>query len=74
MARDGGGGWGPFWAVRRVVAMGAVSVPVVVGFVALGAGVVVVRSLREVARETWAWVPSLRGGARGTDQSRSDAA
>ena len=51
MVRAGGGGWSPLRAVPRI-AMGAISVPVVVGFVALGAGIVVVRSLRDVARET----------------------
>jgi hypothetical protein len=54
--------------------MGAISVPVVLGFVALGAGVIVVRSLRDVVRETWARVPPWRGSVRGTDQSKSDAA
>ena len=74
MVRDGGGGWRPFWVVPRV-AMGAISVPVVIGFVALGAGVVVVRSLRDAARETWARVPPLRGAPRGgTGDSSSDAA
>ena len=74
MVREGGGGWRPLRAVPRVAMAGAISVPVVLGFIALGAGVLVVRSLRDVARETWARVPSLRGAARGTDQSRSDAA
>ena len=73
MVRAGGGGWSPLRAVPRI-AMGAISVPVVVGFVALGAGIVVVRSLRDVARETWARVPPLRGATRGPDQSNSDAA
>ena len=73
MVRAGGGGWSPLRAVPRI-AMGAISVPVVVGFVALGAGIVVVRSLRDVARETWARVPPLRGSARGADDSSSDAA
>ena len=73
MVRDGGG-WRPLRAVPRVAMAGAISVPVVLGFVVLGAGVIVVRSLRDVARETWAWIPSLRGTGRGGDQSRSDAA
>jgi len=54
--------------------MGAVSVPVVLGFVALGAGVIVVRSLRDVAREAWAHVPAWRAATRGADHSNSDAA
>jgi hypothetical protein len=74
MVRDGGDGWRPLRAVPRVAMAGAISVPVVLGFIALGAGVIVVRSLRDVARETWAWMPSWRGTARGADQSRSDAA
>ena len=73
MVRDGGGGWRPLRAVPRV-AMGAVSVPVVLGFVALGAGVIVVRSLRDVAREAWAHVPAWRAATRGADHSNSDAA
>jgi len=74
MVRDGGDGWRPLRAVPRVAMAGAISIPVVLGFVVLGAGVVVVRSLRDVARETWAWVPWFGGSARGPDQSRSDAA
>ena len=73
MVREGGGAWRPLRAVPRV-AMGAVAVPVILGFVALGAGVIVVRSLRDVARETWARVPPWRGSTRGANESRSDAA
>ena len=74
MASDGVEGWRPWQAVPRI-ALGAVTVPVVVGFVALGAVVVVARSLREVARETWARVPSLRtNGREGRRRSDSDAA
>ena len=40
------------WGMSAVA--GAISVPVVVGFMALGAAVVLVRSMRELARETWA--------------------
>lgn len=58
MSRNGSGGWRP-WSVIPRVAGGVVSVPVVVGFVALGAVVVVGRSLRGVARETWARLPGL---------------
>jgi len=39
---------------------GAISVPVVVGFMALGAAVVLVRSVRELARETWSRLPNRR--------------
>ncbi len=73
MARDVGDGWRPWQAVPRI-AVGAMSVPVVVGFVALGAAVIVMRSLREVARGTWARVPSWRTAAREEERSRSHAA
>jgi hypothetical protein len=63
MVRDGGEGWRPWQVVPRIAA-GAISVPVVVGFVALGAVVVLVRSLRDVARDTWAHVPAWRNGPR----------
>ena len=74
MVRDGGEGWRPWRAVPRIAA-GAISVPIVVAFVALGAVVVVVRSLRDVARETWARVPAWRSGVRSRNGERdSDAA
>src|SRR5438132_11118250 len=74
MVRDGGEGWRPWRAVPRIAA-GAILVPVVVGFVALGAIVVVVRSLRDVARDTWARVPAWRSGVRSRSGERdSDAA
>jgi hypothetical protein len=47
---------------------------VVVGFVALGAAVLVARSLREVVREGWALVPSWRGPNGSGDRANSDAA
>ena len=68
MAREFGEGWRPWQAVPRIAA-GAISVPVVVGFVALGAAVIVVRSLRDVARGTWAWVPPWRTTAREAERS-----
>ena len=46
------------WGMSAVA--GAISVPVVVGFMALGAAVVLVLSMREFARETWARLPSRR--------------
>ncbi len=74
MVRDGGEGWRPWRTVPRIAA-GAISVPVVLAFVALGAVVVVVRSLRDMARDTWARVPARRSGARGGNRERdSDAA
>jgi hypothetical protein len=63
MVRDGGEGWRPWQVVPRIAA-GAISVPVVVGFVTLGAVVVLVRSLRDVARDTWAVVPGWRSHPR----------
>ena len=42
------------------------SIPVVAGFVVLGAVVIVVRSARELARETWSHLPPWRT-ARGSD-------
>ena len=63
MTREGGEGWGP-WEVIPRVAGGAVSVPVVVGFVALGAAVLVGRSLRGVIREGWALLPAWRASPR----------
>jgi len=68
MTMDGGNGWRPWRTIPRL-AGGVVSVPVVVGFVALGAAVLVVRSLRGAVRETWARLP-----ARVRGHSDSDAA
>jgi hypothetical protein len=75
MVRDGGEGWRPWHAVPRL-AVGAISVPVVVGFVALGAAVFVVRSLRDAARDTWARVPAWRrsGPRQPREHPNSDAA
>jgi hypothetical protein len=74
MARDGGEGWRP-WRVVPRLAVGAISVPVIVGFVAIGAAVLVVRSVRDAARDTWARVPAWRGGTRQQrDHPDSDAA
>jgi hypothetical protein len=73
MVRDGGDGWLPWQAVPRIVA-GAITVPVVVGFVALGAVVVVARSVRDMVREAWARVPARRGNARHREHRDSDAA
>jgi hypothetical protein len=72
-SRNGGDGWRP-WRVIPVVAGGAMSVPVVVGFVALGAAVLVARSLRDVARETWSLLPTLRSHPRPSSGKTSDAA
>jgi hypothetical protein len=52
-------GSAPWRAIPRV-AGGIVAAPVVVGFVVLGAAVLVMRSLRDVAREAWALIPGRR--------------
>jgi len=41
-----------------------VAVPVVTGYVALGAAVVIGRSLLDTARQTWKRLPSLRSSQR----------
>jgi hypothetical protein len=63
-------GWRP-WRILPLVAGGVVSVPVVVGFVTLGAVVVVARSVRDLAREAWGLLPSGRHDGERRD---SDAA
>jgi hypothetical protein len=73
MEREVGEGWRPWAAVPRIAA-GVISVPVVVGFVALGAAVIVIRSLRDVARGTWSLVPPWRAGAREEERPGSRAA
>ena len=71
---DSAGGW----TVSRVmewVIVGAVSLPLVAGFVALGTAVVAGRSLRELARTVWGWVPGREAAPVPTIQGRrSDAA
>jgi hypothetical protein len=42
-------GWSPLRLIPRL-AVGVISVPLVAGFIVLGAGVIVVRSLRDVIR------------------------
>lgn len=56
---DGENGWRPWEAVPRLVG-GMIALPVVAGFVALGATVLVARSLRELVRGTWSRVPGRR--------------
>ena len=53
---DAGGGWTTTRMLEWVI-VGAVSFPLVAGFVALGTAVVAGRSLRDLARAFWAWVP-----------------
>ena len=71
MSRDGAEGSRP-WRVIPALAGGVVSVPLFVGFVALGATVIVARTLRDAARETWGRLPALRGNTR--DRGQPNAA
>ena len=74
MGDDGGDvGWRSWQLIPRV-AGGAVSVPVVVGFVVLGAAVLVGRSLREVAREAWIRLVVRRADVPVVERRDSNAA
>ena len=73
MSRDVGNGWGPLGMLPRV-AGGAVSIPVVAGFVVLGAVVVVARSARELAREAWSYLPPWRTSGGSESHSETHAA
>jgi len=73
MSRDVGNGWGPLSLVPRV-AGGAMSIPLVAGFVVLGAAVIVARSAREIAREAWSHLPAWRGTGEHDSGSETDAA
>ena len=73
MSRDVGNGWGPVSMLPRV-ASGAVSIPVVVGYVVLGAVVIVVRSARDLARETWSHLLSWRTARGGHEHRQTHAA
>lgn len=73
MSRGVGNGWGPLGMLPRV-AGGAMSIPVVAGFVALGAVVIVVRSARELARETWSHLPPWRTARGNHTHSETHAA
>ena len=53
---DDESGWRP-WRVVSYLVGGAVSLPVVAGFVVLGAGVVMARSVRDIMREAWTRLP-----------------
>jgi len=41
-----------------------VAVPMITGYVTLGAAVAIGRSLLDTARQTWKWPPSLRDSQR----------
>lgn len=73
MNRDVANGWGPVSMLPRV-ALGVLSLPVVAGFVVLGAAVVVARSTRELAREAWSHLPAWRAGGDNNGRSEIDAA
>jgi hypothetical protein len=47
---------------------------VVVGFVALGAAVLMARSVRDVTREAWSWLPGRRAAPPPSSKSDSHAA
>ena len=51
-----------------------VAVPVVTGYVALGAAVVIGRSLLDTARQTWKRLPSLRSSQRYQERGAPKAA
>ena len=51
-----------------------VAVPVVTGYVALGAAVVIGRSLLDTARQTWKRLPSLRSSQRYQERGASKSA
>lgn len=54
------GAWEAVPRIATGVATGALSVPVVLGFVALGTVVVVGRSLRDGVRQLWTWGTAWR--------------
>ena len=66
------GGWSPGRVLEWLV-VGAVSVPVVAGFVVLGAAVVAGRSARDLVRVAWGWLPG-RGSREPGQVLRPDAA
>ena len=57
-------------SVLERVAGNAVAVPVTAGFVALGAGVIVGRSLLGLTHRAWTWVPPVGRGRLGPHQAR----
>jgi hypothetical protein len=73
MSRGVVNGWGPMGLLPRV-AGGAMSIPVVAGFVVLGAVVIVVRSARELVRETWSHLPPWRAVRGSETHSETHAA
>jgi hypothetical protein len=72
MSREGETGWRSWRMIPRV-AGGAIALPVVLGFVVLGAVVLVGRSVREALRDTWSRL-AARNSAPDEDESDSHAA
>jgi hypothetical protein len=62
------------WQVVPRIAGGALSVPVVLGFVALGTAVVVGRSLRDGVRQVWTWSAGWRSPRREEPAPAAEAA
>jgi hypothetical protein len=73
MSREGQESGGP-WRAVSWIAGGAVSLPVVVGFVLLGATVIMARSVRDLGREAWAWLPGRRASPNGAPRQRDSNA
>ena len=73
MSRGVENGWGSLGMLPRV-AGGAMSIPVVAGYVVMGAVVIVVRSARELARETWSYLPPWRTTRGGDVHTETHAA
>jgi hypothetical protein len=68
-----GEGW-RVWRAVPWVAGRMVGVPIVLGFVALGAAVVVARSMRDVTREAWSRLPAIRRSAAVVGERRDSNA
>lgn len=73
MQSDVGNGWRSWQTIPRL-AGGIVATPIVVAFVALGAAVVITRSVRDVAREAWSLLPGRRRATPPSDDRGSRAA
>jgi hypothetical protein len=73
MQHDVGNGWRSWQTIPRL-AGGIVATPIVVMFVALGAAVVITRSVRDVAREAWSLLPGRRRATALPDDRGSRAA
>ena len=65
-------GWAPWTVVRRTIG-GVVEIPRTAGLMVLGAGVVLGRSVLDVAYETWSLLPSLWQSPRQATRRSADA-